>query len=296
MEFLNYVGPGLAVGLAGIGVAIGQGILAKKAMEVMGKNPTQATFYLTVTILGIALVESAVIYGLVVAFQLLSADAIGLYSSMGAGLAIGLAGLGAGIGEGMLIAGALGAMDRNPAIKGKIMTFMVLFVALVEVTAIYGLIIAFNIIGENTENMVHLGAGLAIGLAGVGVAIGRGYLAERSLKVMGLNPSMISFFLTVSILGVALVESAAIYALIVAFSIMGAEGLAGVAAIGAGIGIGLAGLGAGVGEGLLVKGAMSAMNKSPESKGKIMAFMVLFVALIEVVAIYGLIIAFRMIG
>jgi F0F1-type ATP synthase membrane subunit c/vacuolar-type H+-ATPase subunit K len=39
-------------------------------------------------------------------------------------------------------------MDRNPAIKGKIMTFMVLFVALVEVTAIYGLIIAFKIIGE----------------------------------------------------------------------------------------------------------------------------------------------------
>jgi F0F1-type ATP synthase membrane subunit c/vacuolar-type H+-ATPase subunit K len=31
---------------------------------------------------------------------------------------------------------------------------------------------------------------------------------------------------------------------------------------------------------------MAAINKSPESKGKIMAFMVLFVALIEVVAIY----------
>jgi F0F1-type ATP synthase membrane subunit c/vacuolar-type H+-ATPase subunit K len=43
-------------------------------------------------------------------------------------------------------------MDRNPAIKGKLMTFMVLFVALVEVTAIYGLIIAFKIIdGGVTE-------------------------------------------------------------------------------------------------------------------------------------------------
>jgi len=37
-------------------------------------------------------------------------------------------------------------MHRNPEIKAKIMTFMVLFVALVEVTAIYGLIIAFQII------------------------------------------------------------------------------------------------------------------------------------------------------
>ena len=296
MEFLNYVWPGLAVGLAWIWVAIGQWILAKKSMEVIGKTPSQATFYLTVTILGIALVESAVIYGLVVAFQLLAAESIGLYSSMGAGLAIGLAGLGAGIGEWMLISGALGAMDRNPAIKWKIMTFMVLFVALVEVTAIYGLIIAFKIIGEGTESLVHLGAGLAIGLAGVGVAIGRGYLSDRALKVMGLNPSMISFFLTVSILGVALVESAAIYALIVSFQILGAEGLAGIAAVGAGLAIGLTGLGAGVGEGLLIKGAITAINKSPESKGKIMAFMVLFVALIEVVAIYGLIVAFKIIA
>jgi len=39
----------------------------------------------------------------------------------------------------------MSAMERNPQIKGKILTFMVLFVALVEVTAIYGLIIAFKI-------------------------------------------------------------------------------------------------------------------------------------------------------
>ena len=76
MDLLNYVWPGLAVWLAWIWVAIWQWILAKKAMEVMGKTPAMTTFYLTVTILGIALVESAVIYWLVVAFQLLAADGL----------------------------------------------------------------------------------------------------------------------------------------------------------------------------------------------------------------------------
>jgi hypothetical protein len=38
------------------------------------------------------------------------------------------------------------------------------------------------------------------------------------------------------------------------------------------------------------------MNTDPDSKGKIMAFMVLFVALIEVVAIYWLIIAFQVLA
>jgi F0F1-type ATP synthase membrane subunit c/vacuolar-type H+-ATPase subunit K len=38
------------------------------------------------------------------------------------------------------------------------------------------------------------------------------------------------------------------------------------------------------------------MNRNPENKGKIMAFMVLFLALIEVIAIYGLIVAFKILG
>ena len=291
-----FLGMGLAVGLAGLGVAIGEGILAEKAMQMMGQREKMITFFLTVTILGIALVESAAIYGLVVAFDVLSKD-LALWAATGAGAAIGFAGLGAWVGEGILVSGAMSAIARNPQIKWKILTFMVLFVALVEVTAIYGLIIAFQISGAETlDPLVALWAGLAIGVAGLGVGIGRWYLSEESLKTMGKNPKMISFLLTVSILGVALVESAAIYALIVSFSILDSATLWGVAAIGAGLAIGLAGLGAGVWEGLLIKGAVKGINQSPESKGKIMAFMVLFVALVEVVAIYGMIIAFNVIG
>ena len=67
---LTYVWAWLAVWLAWVWAAIWQWILAKKAMEVMWKTPSLATFFLTVTILGIALVESVVIYWLVISFQL----------------------------------------------------------------------------------------------------------------------------------------------------------------------------------------------------------------------------------
>ncbi len=295
MDLLNYVWPGLAVWLAWIWVAIGQWILAKKAMEVMGNSPKMVTFYLTVTILGIALIESAVIYWLVVAFQLLGAEGLPLWTSVWAWLAIWLAWLGAWIWEWQLIAWALWAMDKNPAIKGKIMTFMVLFVALVEVTAIYGLIIAFKIIGtEWIDSMYAMWAWLAIWLAWVWVAIGRWYMSEKALEVMGRSPHMISFFLTVSILWVALIESAAIYALIVAFQILAFDGT-GLAAIGSWLAIWLAWLGAWIWEWQLIAWALNAMNRNPEIKGKIMTFMVLFVALVEVTAIYGLIIAFKII-
>ncbi|MDP5038870.1 MAG: hypothetical protein NWP80_00300 [Candidatus Gracilibacteria bacterium] len=297
MEFLNYIGPGLAIGLAGLGVAIGQGILTKRAIELIGKTPSMGKTFLTITILGIALVESAAIYGFVLAFQMLATDGLGLYSSIAAGLAIGLAGLGAGWGEGQLVAGGLSAISRNPEMKNKILTFMVLFIALVEVTAIYGFIIANKIISVGGDNLAAIGAGLAIGLAGLGVGIGRGYLSEGSLETMGKNPKMMSYLLTVSILGVALVESAAIYAWIISYKILWSDvAISGIAAIGAGLAIGLAGLGAGLGEGLLVKGAIKGINNSPEHKNQILTYMILFVALVETAAIYGLIISFKLLG
>jgi F0F1-type ATP synthase membrane subunit c/vacuolar-type H+-ATPase subunit K len=38
------------------------------------------------------------------------------------------------------------------------------------------------------------------------------------------------------------------------------------------------------------------MNRNPDNKNKSLVFMVLFLALVEVIAIYGLIIAFKVIG
>jgi len=144
-----YIGAWLAVGLAGLGVGIGEGIIAKKSLEIMGKNPDLSGTFLVLTILGIALTESAAIYGLIIALQIIGLDpaTASSWAAIGAGMAVGAAGLGVGIGEWLLVAGAMESIRRNPAIKGKIMTFMVLFLALVESAAIYGLVIALSLLG-----------------------------------------------------------------------------------------------------------------------------------------------------
>ncbi len=138
-----YLGAGLAIGLAGLGVAFGEAKLGTKSLEVVGKNPDLSGYMRSLTILGMALVESAAIYGLIVAILILvSADTINGMQALGAGLAIGLAGLGVGWGEGQLVSGAMDAILRNPANKEAIRTNMILYLALVESAAIYGLIIA----------------------------------------------------------------------------------------------------------------------------------------------------------
>lgn len=61
---------------------------------------------------------------------------------LGAGLAIGLAGLGAGVGMGSAIRGGLEGISRNPSVASKIFTYLLVGVALIESIAIYGLVVS----------------------------------------------------------------------------------------------------------------------------------------------------------
>lgn len=139
---LHVLGAGLAIGIAGLGVTLGEGLVAKKSLDILGKNPDLAPVLRKVTILGIALVESAAIYGLIIALLILFSDNLDAWRGIAAGLAIGLTGFGAGLGEWWVVVNGLESIHRNPSAEKDIMNSMILYIALVESAAIYGLIIA----------------------------------------------------------------------------------------------------------------------------------------------------------
>ncbi len=62
------IGAGLAIGLAALGGGIGQGNATNGALNALGRNPKAGV--LVPMILGLALIESLVIYGLVIGLQL----------------------------------------------------------------------------------------------------------------------------------------------------------------------------------------------------------------------------------
>ena len=62
---------------------------------------------------------------------------------IGAGLAVGLACLGPGIGQGIAAAKALAGMARQPEAAGMLRTNMILSFAFMESLGIYGLLLAF---------------------------------------------------------------------------------------------------------------------------------------------------------
>ena len=68
--------------------------------------------------------------------------------ALAAGLAIGGAAFGAGLGQGRAIAAAMESIGRNPNAAARIQTPMIIGVAFIEALAIYALVIAFLLQGK----------------------------------------------------------------------------------------------------------------------------------------------------
>ena len=66
--------------------------------------------------------------------------------AIGCGLGIGIAAYGTGMGMGNAINGALQGTARNPEASGKIMTTMIIGLALIESLCIYALVICFILV------------------------------------------------------------------------------------------------------------------------------------------------------
>ncbi|MEY3405335.1 MAG: ATP synthase F0 subunit C [Cyclobacteriaceae bacterium] len=67
------------------------------------------------------------------------------YAIMGAGIGAGLVAIGAGIGVGRIGGSAMEAMARQPEAANKIQGSMLVIAALVEVAALFALVICFLI-------------------------------------------------------------------------------------------------------------------------------------------------------
>ncbi len=65
-----------------------------------------------------------------------------------AGFAIGIAAVGAGLGQGRAVASAMESIGRNPNAADRIQTPMIIGIAFMEALAIYALVIAFFLQGK----------------------------------------------------------------------------------------------------------------------------------------------------
>lgn len=70
------------------------------------------------------------------------------------------------------------------------------------------------------RGLACLGAGIAVGVAGIGPAIGQGFAAGKGTEATGRQPEAMKQIRTVMLLGQAVAETTGIYALLIALLLL----------------------------------------------------------------------------
>ncbi|QQR89443.1 MAG: ATP synthase F0 subunit C [Myxococcales bacterium] len=69
-QAISYLAAGLAIGIAAFGGALGQGKASATALDGIARNPNASGKIFTPMLLGLALIESLVLYAFVIALKL----------------------------------------------------------------------------------------------------------------------------------------------------------------------------------------------------------------------------------
>ncbi len=224
---------------------------------------------------------------------------------LGGGLAMGFGAIGAAVGEGYAAAGANAAISRNPDESGNIFKTMLVGQAVAESAAIFALVVAMLLLFANVPETatwldvsVYIAAGLGMGLGAIGSGVGSGFPAGAACEGIARQPAASNRLMTNMLIGSAVCQTPAIFALVVSFILMFTNfsdkpvNPTWAAILGAGLASGLSAIGSGLGGGLVAKASGEGVARKPEAAGPVTNVMLLGQAVTQTKAVYGMLVAF----
>lgn len=304
-----YVGGGLCMGVGAVGAAIGEGYTAAEANLAISRNPKISGDIFKSMLVGQAIAESASIFALVIAILLLFLDVsvISLLKAaalLGAGISMGFGAVGSGVGSGLPGGQACKGISRQPAMKGRLMTNMLIGSAVCQTPAIFAMVVALILMFIDFGNAplnptwaALLGAGISMGLAAIGSGYGGGMAAGAGCEGVSRNPETVPSVTTAMLVGQAVSQTPSIFGLLVSFILMFKAFpettllSPAMALLGAGISMGFGGIGPGIGNGMAAEGAVKWIARNVEHQGELMRTMLIGQAVSQSTAIYAMVIS-----
>ncbi|MCP4104428.1 MAG: ATP synthase F0 subunit C [Desulfobacteraceae bacterium] len=223
---------------------------------------------------------------------------------IGGGLCMGFGAIGAAIGEGHTAAQANSAVSRNPEMSGEIFKSMLVGQAVAESASIFALVVAMILLFTDFAGTsyvtasVVLASGLCMGLGAIGSGVGSGFPAGAACQGMSRQPAMSSRLTTNMLIGSAVCQTPAIFALVTSFILLFTNfstrpvSPTWAAILGAGLASGLGAIGSGLGGGLVAEASCEGIARQPKTVTPVTNVMLLGQAVTQTTAIYGLLISF----
>lgn len=307
----RYLGAGFALGLGGIGAAIGMGMAAGQANEGIMRQPEQHGYMLRTMLIGQAVGGSPSIFALVVGLVILMVPAVGAGATgfalaaalTGAGLSIGLGAFGSGVGCGWPAGTGCDGVARNPDESTLVTSRMLIGQAMAQTPSIFAIVISLLLLftrvpgGDWAVLGICLGAGVAMGASALGPGIGSGMTAGGAITGMGRFPKNHGIVLRTMLIGQAICQTPAILGMLVAFIMIFTlddlqNDVIGFAkTFGAGIAVGFGGVGPGIGSGSAGDSACLVTAARPRLDSLQIRTMLIGQAVAQSTAIYSFIIA-----
>ena len=223
------LGAGLSIGLGSIGSAIGEGYIAMKAIQSLGRQPRASSKIVRLMIIAQAITETAAIFALVVALVLIFRDKPDMtakaYTFLAAGIAMGFGSIGSGFGAGLPGGAAMEGLGKQPRNSDVLTINMIIGQAVTQTASIFSLTVALLLIVMEPENTVLkvaaiMGAGFSMGLGAIGPGIGDGIVAKNANIGVGRDPRNMGLLTRTMIIGQAITETTDIYAMLVALILL----------------------------------------------------------------------------
>ncbi len=304
-----YLGAAFSVGFGAIGAALGEGYAAGAAGQAIGKNPEKSGDILKNMLIGQAVAESAGIFALVVSMLLAfvvdpEVPMIGAWAYLGAGLSMGLAAVGSGMGSGFPAAECCQGIADNPDTTGALTTNMLIGSAICQTPSIFGMVVAFMLmfIDLSFEPLwpgwaAMLGAGCAVGFGAIGSGVGSGMPAGSSTSGIARQPAAAGAIRTNMLIGSAVSQTPSIFGMVVAFMLIFLDWSqvppwpTWAALLGAGLSTGLSAIGPGIGNGVTAAEAAAGIARVPEAQGPVTTTMLIGQGVAQSTVIYGFLVS-----
>lgn len=303
-EFMHYATLSAVVALPALGVGIGQGWLNGAALAAIDRQPSAYGTINRITILSLALSETAALLGIVLGVLMLVQGVTSITSLGFTGIicALGIPGFLVGIISSFPGRGALWAATRQPTFAPKIMQILPIAQTMIQTPIIFGFIIAILILNQlhvayNLADPLRLCAsGLVFGLGSIGPTIGLGLFGYAACAAPGVNRETFNHVRTFTFISQALIEAPILFCLIVSLALLLSSATSntiseGLIFFGMAIAMGCSTIGAGVGSGRASAAACRYMAFDIHLYPALSKASILTQTLIDTSPIYGLLIS-----
>ncbi len=300
------------MGFGAIGAGVGEGYTAGQTVLGISRQPSVSGQLVKTMLIGQAITETSGIFALVIAVLMISPGVgagdnivVSMAAFLGAGISVGIAGFGVGIGGGFPAARACEGIARRPSAAGQVNVTMLIGQAAASTPVVFGLVVAFILLythfsGSWEKAAALLGAGISVGFGGFGSGIGGGMPGGTACAATARRQDLRGQIIGTMLIGQAVTQTSAIFALLVSFLLMFSTGagsnivkIAGF--LGAGISMGMGAIGPGLGTGIPAAAACTCIRINERTGSVTTRVMLLGQAVAQSTAIYSLIIALLMI-